>query len=154
MNVYQPEDIPPLKPLVWDKNETYMVPHSRGAWNDFQLRCGMEHALQLDEELVLETTKALAESGLAPLHAVSVCYPFVMPPVSYDSECMTDQQMRENAVLRDFAFDAQDVLKNHFESDTWCDWFVAPYFTEGDDAHNNLWLGVFVDDGLAQEVIE
>lgn len=145
----------PLKPLVWDKNEIYTVPHSRNAWNDFQLRCGMEHALQLSEEqAVVEITKALAESGLSPLHAASVRFPFTMPPMSYTPGCMDDQQMRENALLRDFAFDAQDVLKDYFEGDIWRGWFVAPYFVEGDDAHGTLWLGVFADDGLAQEVIE
>lgn len=145
MNVYKPKDMPQLKPLVWDKNKTYMVPHSRGAWNDFQLRCGMEHALQLNEESVLEITKVLAESGLAPLYAASVCYPFVVPLVSYNSECMSDQQRRENAVLRDFAFDAQDILKDYFRGDIWCSWFVAPYFAEGDDGHTRVWIGVFVD---------
>lgn len=114
----------------------------------------MEYSLRSSEQDIHEISKCLKERNLMSLHMVCINYPFYIPPPVYTPGCMSKQQEQDNKVLRDFAFDAQSALQSYFHSEMWHGWFVAPYFAEGDDTHSTLYIGVFVDEELAQEVIE
>lgn len=114
---------------------------------DWQIRTMVERAVRYDEAQVSLITKELQEQGLQPLRGaeVTVVHPFKLPSVKDFGS--------NNETLRRFCFDTYDALAQHFTTGEWNDWFIAPYFREGDDMRMSCELGVFVTD-IAETVVK
>lgn len=154
MSIYKPAKAPHAPPLIWSSEEIYSVPPSETTWRDFEIRRGMDVALRQNTTVVQEITKLLQESELTPLHTVRIVHPYVQPPVVYVPGCMSRSEEADNARLKDFAFDAYDSLSVHFGAAQWEYWFIAPFYSAGDDSHETYNLGVFVDEQFSSEMVE
>jgi hypothetical protein len=118
---------------------------------DWAIRTMMVQAVQYSYESVLTITKELGEADVKLLHGIELNRPFVMPqPVV----CGLAGAGSHNEAMRVFPFDAYDALAEHFESAGWENWFIAPYFSAGDDAGDSFQLGVFVADTFNETVVE
>lgn len=144
---------PPPDPINYEAHDVELngkilhvpeVSHSTRA--DWAIRTMMERALRYSDEEVLIITKELAEVDVKALHSVELSRPFTTPALSDTGS--------NNSLLKEFAFDAYDVLNGHFGFIEWTDWFIAPYFDLGDDLGDRFWLGVFVADTFDETVVE
>lgn len=154
MNIYEPVEPPPARPLRWDPEDRYSVPISRSIWSDYEIRRSMEHALSRSSDEVRVITKQLVGVGLRAMHTVTVRHPYELPGLDYTPGAMSADREADNQALKGFAFDAYDRLRAHFGDARWHDWFVAPFFAEGDDTHDTVNLGVFIGARLLDEVVE
>lgn len=112
---------------------------------DWRIRSAMELALKMSEVEVQASTKLIDELGCVDLlsdylkdrESPEFQYPIVLQPIRRGEDPVDKQ-------LRDFAFDACDALADKFDESIWHDWYIAPYFLEGDDTRQTFKLGVFV----------
>lgn len=115
-------------------------------WRDCEIRRAMEFSVLQSEQKIQFSTKEIQASGLLSLLGISLNLSSVslgahLPGASNDK-------------LKMFAYTAYDVLDKHFQETDWHDWYVAPYFVEGDDTRRTFNLGVFIDENFNQTVVE
>lgn len=161
MKIYRPE-LPPLAPpIIWGK-ERYIVPPSKNTWNDAEVRRGMEFSLRSSADTVLEITKFLIDSELSPVTSLAgdaivsapLAIPYTMPPSVYVASEVNEEAVNNNNFLKDFATKAYDALDESFGTNPWDGWFIAPFFGIDDDTQETFQLGLFIDEGFRQTVVE
>ncbi len=118
-------------------------PIPRSMLNDQMIRQSMYEVLSWDTEQIITTTKQLAEADAQKLHSIELSLPIRLPSIN--------DVGTHNALLKEFAFDAFDALHTYFGSpEEWDEWSVLPYFLEGDDTQESVFLGVFAQKTINQ----
>lgn len=141
--IYKPASEPP-PPNPDPKKASPPIPIA--LWQDCEIRRAMEHSVLNNEESTVASTKEIHERGLLLLLGISIALPLEKP-----SDSLPDTN---NDLLSMFAYTAYDVLADYFQKADWHDWYIAPYFNEGDDMNRSFNLGVFIDENFNQTVVE
>ncbi len=114
---------------------------SQAVIQDWRIRAAIEYALTMSEVEIQTATKILDDlngaelDGMKPLE---LQYPATLPNVNLNEAGTANNELQK------FVFDTYEVLAEHFNGSEWRDWYVAPYFLEGDDTRRVFRLGVFV----------
>lgn len=113
--------------------------------NDYYLRLAMENVLSCTHDEILTATKFIQESEIEEIYSVKLSKPICLPSAYTHGT--------HNDTLRQFAFDAYDLLQYVYGSNEWGDWLLIPHYRLGDDSFEDVTLGLFICNNN-QQVIE
>ena len=112
---------------------------------DWRIRAAIESVMSLSRVNFECSTKNIeamrAHNMVSELHASRLSLPC--------RSLMPDGPNDNNRALQEFAFEAYDKFDAHFGNQGWSEWYIMPYFQEGDIDVRKIHLGAFVVHNLS-----
>ena len=137
MDIYRPNVKPPEPGVYANGEQARPIPGSM--WRDNEIRRAMEYALRLTYEDQVLLQKYIEATAARPLFSIRLSCPYVAPPLVASG----DKVGSHNDLLKDFAFEAYDLLDAYFDGEWSNDWCIAAYKDRVDES-NTFRLGVFL----------